>query len=315
MADKPQKINESPLPNYWNPYHSFQKLEINDIFNHIQTKLSPFINSNIIHILGPMNRNLQQHIYKFTINLNQHDKLFFEMIGEQENEFPPLSIRNIAEDPEDETKSCELSNINKNDVNSEKDLIEWAKIIAIVLGFTTIYLQDNSYLLCPKLKYYDFPIRALSIIKKNVGYYSSFNFYPYKKTNAGLVNKSESIEKKLNNLFQSVSWSDFDLFLDTLKNVQSMQEIKEKYNYFKNKFKQFSSPYYAFKYFNTEDCQIFIDWLDLCDKTYDNIPIKIPGIKLLNEINNVLLECRWRGGNRRGGTAVPPLPPHALKPN
>jgi len=212
------------------------------------------------------------------------------MIQEQENEYSPLYIRNY---PEDQIKSCELLNINKNDINSEKDLIEWTKIIAIVLGFTRIYLQDNSYVIFPKLKYYGFPIRALAIIKKNVGYYARFNFYPYKQTNSGFVNKSESIEKKINNLFQTVSWSDFDLFLDTLKNVQSMQEIKEKYNYFKNKFKQFSSPFYAFKYFNNEDCQIFINWLELLDKKYDNIPIRIPGIKLLNEINNVLLECKW----------------------
>ncbi len=284
---------ESSSPNYWNPYHSFQKLVVNDIFTHIQTMLSPFIYSNIIYILGPMNRNLEQHIYKFTINLNQNDKLFFQMIEEKENKFAPITIKNVPEDPEDQIKSCELSNINKNDKNSEKDLIEWAKIIANVLGFTRIYLQDNSYVICPKIKYYDFPIRALSIIKKNVGYYARFNFYPYKQTNSGLVNKSESIEKKINNLFQTVSWSDFDLFLDTNRNLQTMQEIQEKYNYFKNKFKQFSSPYYAFKYFNTEDCQIFIDFLELFDKTYNNIPIKIPGIKLLNEINNVLLECRW----------------------
>lgn len=281
-------MSESSLPNYWNPYHSFQKLEIDDIFTHIQTILNSFINSNIIYILGPMNRNLEQYVYKFKINFNQNDKLFFQMI--EENEFAPITIKNI---PEDEIKSCELSNINKNDKNSEKDLIEWGKIIANVLGFIAIYLKDNSYLLCPKIKYYDFPIRALAIIKKNVGYYARFNFYPYKQTNSCLINKSESIEKKINNLFQSVSWLDFDLFLDTIKNLQSMEEIKEKYNYFKNKFKQFSSPYYAFKYFNTEDCQIFIDWLNLCDKTYNNIPIKIPGIKLLNEINNILLECRW----------------------
>ena len=206
MANKIQKINESLLPNYWNPYHSFQKSRnnIDDIFTHIQKILNPFINSNIIHILGPMNRNLEQHIYKFTINLNQNNKLFFQII-EEENEFVPITIKNIPEDTEYQIKSCELSNINKNDKNSEKDLIEWAKIIADVLGFTTIYLQENSYLLFPKLKYYDFPIRALAIIKKNVGYYSRFNFYPYKKTNSGLVNKSESIEKKINNLFQTVS--------------------------------------------------------------------------------------------------------------
>jgi hypothetical protein len=234
--------------------------------------------------------------------MNKNEKLFFQMIGEKENEFAPITIKN---DTEDTIKSCELSNINKNDKNSEKDLIEWVKIIANVLGFTRIYLQDNSYVICPKIKYYGFPIRALAIIKKNLGYYARLNFYPYKKTNSGLVNKSESIEKKINNLFQLVSWSDFDLFLDTLKNVQSMLEIKEKYNYFKNKFKQFSSPYYAFKYFNIEDCQIFIDWLDLFDKKYYNIPIRIPGIKLLNEINNILLECRW------GELQFPPYPPHA----
>ena len=254
-----------------------------------------------------MNRNLEQHIYKFKINLNQNDKLFFQMIGEKE--FAPLTIKNVPEDQEYQIKSCELSNINKNDKNSEKDLIEWAKIIANVLGFTRIYLQDNSYVICPKIKYYDFPVRALAIIKKNVGYYARFNFYPYKQTNSGFVNKSESIEKKINNLFQSVSWLDFDLFLDTNRNLQSMQEIQEKYNYFKNKFKQFSSPYYAFKYFNTEDCQSFIDLLDLFDKTYNNIPIKIPGIKLLNEINNILLECRW------GELQFPPYPPILIQSN
>jgi hypothetical protein len=287
MANKVIKITEFPssLPNYWNPYHSFQKLEIDNIFTHIQSMLSPFINSNIIYILGPMNQNLDQYVYKFTINLNKNEKIFFQMIQEQENEFTPLTIRNY---PENQIKSCELSNINKNDKNSEKDLIEWAKIIAIVLGFTRIYLQDNSYMMCPKLKYHDFPIQALSIIKKNVRYYARFNFYPYKQTNSSLVNKSETIEKKINNLFQTITWSDFDLFFIKLNESYNSDNI-EKYNYLKNKFKQFSSPFYAFKYFNTEDCNL----LDLFDKKYNNIPIKIPGIKLLNKINNILLECKW----------------------
>jgi len=56
MANKVIKITEFPssLPNYWNPYHSFQKSasNIDNIFTHIQTMLSPFINSNIIYILG-----------------------------------------------------------------------------------------------------------------------------------------------------------------------------------------------------------------------------------------------------------------------
>ena len=71
MANKVIKITEFPssLPNYWNPYHSFQKSasNIDDIFTHIQTMLIPFINSNIIYILGPMNQSLEQYVYKFQI--------------------------------------------------------------------------------------------------------------------------------------------------------------------------------------------------------------------------------------------------------
>ena len=51
MANKVIKMTEYPesLPDYWNPYHSFQKNTNNtdDIFTHIQNTLSPFINSNI----------------------------------------------------------------------------------------------------------------------------------------------------------------------------------------------------------------------------------------------------------------------------
>ena len=98
MANKVIKITEFPssLPNYWNPYHSFQKSasNIDDIFTHIQTMLSPFINSNIIYILGPMNQNLEQYVYKFQINLNEHDDIFFKITTIEQNEFATLSIRN-----------------------------------------------------------------------------------------------------------------------------------------------------------------------------------------------------------------------------
>lgn len=348
MANKVIKITElgSSLPNYWNPYHSFQKSvsNIDDIFTHIQTMLNPFISSNIIYIMGPMNQNLEQYIYKFTINLNEHDDIFFKMTTIQQNEFATLSIRNnfftkIHDNREDQKKSCELSNISKNDINSGKDLIEWAKIIAIVLGFTSMYLQDNSYITCPirnklfnrrfnKSKNHEFPLRTLSILKKRIGYYSNFNFYPYKKK----INKRDIIEKKINNLFQTVSWTDFDLFFSKLnetigiikknkkeniiskkfnKNLNSwikyFEEIKKNYDYLKDKFKQLPSPFYAFKYFNNENCKFFIDWLELFQITYTKyltenyevyennkiVTIEIPGIKLLNEINSILMECKW----------------------
>ena len=344
MANKVIKITElgSSLPNYWNPYHSFQKSvsNIDDIFTHIQTMLNPFISSNIIYIMGPMNQNLEQYIYKFTINLNEHDDIFFKMTTIQHNEFATLSIRNnfftkIHDNREDQKKSCELSNISKNDINSGKDLIEWAKIIAIVLGFTSMYLQDNSYITCPirnklfnQSKNHEFPLRTLSILKKRIGYYSNFNFYPYKKK----INKRDIIEKKINNLFQTVSWTDFDLFFSKLnetieiikknkkeniiskkfnKNLNSwikyFEEIKKNYDYLKDKFKQLPSPFYAFKYFNNENCKFFIDWLELFQITYTKyltenyevyennkiVTIEIPGIKLLNEINSILMECKW----------------------
>ena len=144
MANKVIKMSEYPesLPDYWNPYHSFQKPKNDDIFTHIQNILSPFINSNIIYILGPMNRNMEEYVYKFKINLDGHDDTFFKMTTIEQNEFATLSIKNnyytkIHDDRNQQRRSCELSNVSKNDINSGKDLIEWAKIIAIVLGFTT----------------------------------------------------------------------------------------------------------------------------------------------------------------------------------
>ena len=352
MANKVIKMTEYPesLPDYWNPYHSFQKNTNNtdDIFTHIKNTLSPFINSNIIYILGPMNRNMEEYVYKFRINLDEHGDTFFKMTTLQQNEFATLSIKNnyftkIHDDQNHQRRSCELSNVSKNDINSGKDLIEWAKIIAIVLGFTSMYLQDNSYITCPtrnklfnrrfdKSKDHEFPLRTLSILKKRIGYYSNFNFYPYKKTNTNFVNKREMIEKKINTLFQTVSWSDFDVFFSKLnetiniiqknkkdniisikfnRNLNSwikyFEEIKKNYNYLKDKFNQLPSPFYAFKYFNNENCKFFIDWLELFQITYtkyltenyeiyeDNkiTTIEIPGIKLLNEINQILAECKW----------------------
>jgi hypothetical protein len=138
------------------------------------------------------------------------------------------------------------------------------------------------------------------------------------------VNKREMIEKKINTLFQTVSWSDFDVFFSKLNETQKnkkdniisrnlnswikyFEEIKKNYNYLKNKFNQLPSPFYAFKYFNNENCKFFIDWLELFQITYtkyltenyeiyeDNkiATIEIPGIKLLNEINQILVECKW----------------------
>ena len=60
------------------------------------------------------------------------------------------------------------------------------------------------------------------------------------------------------------------------------------------------------KKFN-ENCKFFIDWLELFQITYTKyltenyevyennkiVTIEIPGIKLLNEINGILMECKW----------------------
>lgn len=56
-----------------------------------------------------------------------------------------------------------------------------------------------------------------------------------------------------------------------------------KYFIITSELKQFSLPYASY-YFNTENCQIFIDCLDLFDKTYYIIQIKIAGIKLINHL-------------------------------
>lgn len=350
MSNKVIKLSEYPssLPPYWNPYHYIIQTNIeDDIYIHIKQILTQFITTNeIIYVLGPINRNLEQYIYKFSIKLNENDDIFFKMTTIEQNEYATLSIKNnyhnkIHIDNEKQRRSCELTNISKNDKNSGKDLIEWAKIISIALGFTSMYLQDSSYITCPtrnKLfnrrfnmsKNHEFPLRTLSILKKRVGYYSQFNFFPYKNTNKNFINQKELIEKKINILFQTVTWLDFDIFFtkinETIKIVKNNKKenilsrkyknnkwmqyfeiIQSNYNHIKSQFILLPSPFYAFKYFNNENCKNFIDWLELFQITYTKyltenyeiyennkiVKIDIPGIKLLNEINIILQECKW----------------------
>lgn len=338
---------------YWNPYHSNLDLSKNivNIYEHIQNTFGEYITNNIIYILGPRNRIGNQYIYKFMIDLREFDDIFFKMTTFESNYFATLSIKNnyftkISEDKQIQKKSCELSNVSKNNNNSGKDLVEWAKFIIASLGFTSIYLSDNAYISCPERNKLfnrrskntnknEFPLRALSILKKNVGYYSQFNIIPYiiiRNNKIKFISKKETIESKITELFSKYSWDNFDIFFDKLKktidtikknnkeniisrkfngNFDSWKEyfevIYSNYNYLKENYGLLRSPFHAFEHYKDKICNFFIDWLELFQITYkkyttENYEIyeenkieimEIPGIKILNEINTILSECKW----------------------
>jgi len=330
---------------YWNPYLQMSNYNKNsdNIFKNIFEILKNYIQDKQIYILGPMNKIGEQYIYLFNIELNEYDDIFFKLYTKERKEYHTLALKNnynvkISNNKKQQKNSCELWNVSKNDINSGKDLIEWGKLIATVLGFNNMYLQDNSYITCPirnkifnKRNFmtpeHEFPLFILQVLKKRVGYYSSFNFYPYNNN----INKKDKIENMINELFKSVNWNDFDIFFRNLNNTiklinsgknniiskktslkkedwkEYFKVIESNYNYLKTNFKQFNSPFYAFRYFDTKNCSFFIDWLEIFQITYKKFTtqnynfyvenkierIKIPGFEILLNINNELKGCKW----------------------
>lgn len=127
-----------------------------------------------------------------------------------------------------------------------------------------------------------------------------------------------------------ISWLELDEIINAGKNeINIMNQINKKMNYnvleirninkwkkywiiiynswniFKSKFNQARTPFSAFKFFNENDnCSDFIDWLELYSYTFFNFNkvifyhflnknYEIPGIKIFNELKNILNNVNW----------------------
>jgi len=270
----------------WNPYHTSISNNQN-LLENLHKILDNYINDNVIYILGPRNKLGEHPIYKFSIFINEKCPIFFEMCSDSENMFyPTLRIRNnilveISNDDSEQEKSCEIVNITKNSKNSGKDLIEWAKYVITVLGFTSIYFNESTYITNLEINKIlsNSSFNGLSFLKKRISYFSQFNINPYtiiKNNKIDIIQNSELVQNKIHKIIVTVNWNKLDeLFL----NDANYNKIKEKYKVF--------SPLYALKYFDPETLKKFIDMLESYQEVNSEYIID------LKELNKIFSRCKF----------------------
>jgi hypothetical protein len=144
--------------------------------------------------------------------------------------------------------------------------------------------------------------------------------------NRNLKDITPTIMKLLKNLY-TISWEDINIYLSIVKefiesnyyknsnklfNFRILQYSKWK-SYWNNIIKSWmifftkyrdisASPFQAFIKFNYEECDIFINWLELYSFTYyeyNNMIYEkeIPGSILFKKLKNILLDVIWLNNN------------------
>lgn len=317
--------------NYWNPYNYEDNIFTNkDTFiENIKNKLEPYIENNIINILGPCNINNDRYIIKFNIEIN-YDDIFFKLYTKSRgNEYNNLKIKNNTKKIIGEQYlSLELSELEKNDYYSGSDFINLCKMIAINLGFNNIECVDDSKIFCSKRntiftkknefgKNYSFPLRFISLIKNRKTYYQKYNFDPYEnyyiknrfsnKKFDNIINKKNELINLINKIFINNKWNDYFDFFKSIKNFNNkdyekyFKVLENIYNQLYSLFgKKAENVFIAYKYMNDDNCNLFIDWLEIFHITYtnyknisNNFYLKIPNYELFKEIEIFLNKVRW----------------------
>lgn len=314
---------------YWNPYNYTK----NEFFNkesfieNIFNKISPFVKNNVIFIKGPCNINQDVYIIKFFIDIKNDDTFFKLYTSSRGNDYTNLKMKNNNRPIiGDKYLSLELSELEKNEYYSGADFINLCKMIAINLGFTSIECVDDSKVSCSKReniftkkngfgKNYSFPLRFISLIKSKKTYYQKFNFEPFENTYTknrfsnkkfdSLISKKKELIELVNNIFINSKWEDYFTFFTTIKNIDNKNYL----NYFRvleqiymKLHKEFGQKveniFCAYRFMNTENCSLFIDWLEIFHITFTkyknhSLKIALPNIKSFRDIESLLNRVRW----------------------
>ena len=217
----------------------------------------------------------------------------------------------------------DTNNVVLNDMEIYNKLIylfKYEKTFYMFFGYIPVIHEDE-------LIKYDFKNIIIYNNKNN-----EFNNFKDKK----LINLSNTINKLLNDL-KKITWNDINLYLDEINNILNTNKLKNTnkifnfriYNY--NKWKKYwlnihkswnifylkfsndvDTPFQAFSSFNKEECNIFINWLELysfsVEQTipYDssifnnniNNNLKIlAGINDFKTLKLILNKCNWINNN------------------
>lgn len=212
-----------------------------------------------------------------------------------------------------------IENIAKSKIYSGSEyVILGLQIIYRLFGDIKNYkckLVDSSFFICDR-KINLFRVKSNSIInlKEEIQYkiisllrfgttfYMPFGFNAYNKTN--MDNKNDNIKDIVSQLWD-IRWEDIDFYMKRMIEIVLSNKYKnnvmirnysrwynywiniyESWNYFKDKYLEISpTPFRSFSFFNYNECDEFINWLELYSFKYLNYNQFI-----FNNINNSIRE-------------------------
>lgn len=241
---------------YWNPFD--ERKDINF-----------FENKKVYYILGPLNNDNIQFLWKFNINYNNGELT----LGTTENSKNldsciVISIKNNI---------AKINYLNNCKNHKGYELMKWNIEIIKKLGCTKCILIDNAEKKCNNRKYKNYvPLSLIHKLWRNKTYYEIFDFIPYNKNNNSYkYNKSIELDEYIEKL-KSIAWSSF--------NINDNNEWTE----FLSRYASlYDSPYMAFEQFTPDDCSIFYDVLFLLDNPSQD------GFEILQNIKNIITKSVW----------------------
>jgi hypothetical protein len=224
-----------------------------------------------------------------------------------------------------------IENISKSKIYSGSEyVILGLQIIYRLYGHNKEYkckLIDSSFFICDTksneiitLKE-EIQYKIISLLRFGTTFYIPFGFNAYNKNN--MSNKNNDIIRVVS-LLWDIKWEDIDRYIIIMKETVLSNKYKDNimirnytrwynywinlsdsWNFFKNKYSTISpTPFRSFSFFNYDECNEFIKWLELYSFKYlnynqfifnniNNSIKEMTGIflfkKLKNEINNVVL--------------------------
>jgi hypothetical protein len=298
--------------------------------NEILDPWNPTQNFNLISginiILGPLkdkNINLREHI-EFIFEDKGNNTYYLFTKNNDSTDFKHLYIKLYL------TESI-IENISKSKIYSGSEyLILGLQIIYRLYGDkhnTQCKLIDFSFFVCDrrinlfKDKKEEIQHKIISLLIFGSTFYMPFGFLPYNKNN--MKNIQSDISSLVFRLWE-ISWKDIDKYMTKMIEIVNSNKYKSNimirnynrwYNYwtniydiwiyFKNKYSILSpTPFRSFSFFTYEECNEFINWLELYSFKYINYNefvfnninksnSEMAGIYLFKQLKNTINNVVW----------------------
>jgi hypothetical protein len=265
-------------------------------------------------ILGPvLDKNSRiRHNIEFMYEDKGNDIYYLYTVANDSTDFKHLYLKMNPHE-------TIIENIAKSKIYSGSEyVILGLQIIYRLFGYIENYkckLVDSSFFICDrKINLFrvksnnivnlkeEIQYKIISLLRFGTTFYMPFGFNAYNKTD--MANKNDDIKDIVSQLWD-IKWEDIDFYMKRMIDIVLSNKYKnnamirnysrwynywiniyESWNYFKDKYVRVSpTPFRSFSFFNYNECDEFINWLELYSFKYLNYNQFI-----FNNINNSIRE-------------------------